>query len=236
MELDDQSMTMRKIKTGIPGLDKMLFGGLIENRPYLVIGGPGAGKSILAMQFLMVSVNRGENSLYVTLEEPYNEIRQNMSNFGWNTSKVRILDVSPEGSEEDIDAYNLDYLTKELKNELELKSHKRVVFDSTSTLRLLDESDFKARRRISSIMKMLADAKCTSLLICEGETDELHMESFLARGVVKLYTTTVSGEKIRAIGIEKMRGTAFDEHIRPFSITNEGIQVAADEIAFESFD
>jgi KaiC/GvpD/RAD55 family RecA-like ATPase len=62
------------------------------------------------------------------------------------------------------------------------------------------------------------------------------MESFLARGVIKLYTTTVSGEKVRAIGIEKMRGTAFDEHIRPFSISSSGIQVAADEIAFESFD
>ena len=73
-------------------------------------------------------------------------------------------------------------------------------------------------------------------MICEGETSDLPVESFLARGVIKLFTTTVSGEKIRAIGIQKMRGTAFDEHIRPFSITNTGIQVAADEIAFESFD
>ena len=58
--------TMRKIRTGIAGLDKMLHGGLIENRPYLVIGGPGAGKSILAMQFLMGSISRGENALYIT--------------------------------------------------------------------------------------------------------------------------------------------------------------------------
>jgi len=85
-------------------------------------------------------------------------------------------------------------------------------------------------------MKLLAGANCTSLLICEGDTRELTMESFLARGVIKLHTTTVSGEKIRAIGISKMRGTAFDEHIRPFSIGSSGIQVAADEIALESFD
>ena len=55
MESEDSQMMMRKIKTGTPGLDKMLQGGLIEGRPYLVIGGPGAGKSILAMQFIMVS-------------------------------------------------------------------------------------------------------------------------------------------------------------------------------------
>ncbi len=231
-----QGNIMRKIQSGIPGLDKMLHGGFIEGRPYLVIGGPGAGKSIFTMQFLMVAINRGENALYVTLEEPFNEIRQNMATFGWDTSKVRILDASPEGREKDMEDYSLDYLATELAHELDTKRHKRVAFDSTTTLRMLDQSDYMARRRILSIMKILANSNCTSLLICEGGTREIQMESFLARGVIKLYTTTVSGEKIRAIGIEKMRGTSFDEHIRPFSITNTGIQVAADEIAFESFD
>ncbi len=236
MELTSEENIMRKIKTGITGLDKMLNGGLIEGRPYLLIGGPGAGKSILAIQFLMVSVVRGESALYVTLDEPYNEIRQNMAAFGWNTSKIRILDLSPEGADRDEHGHGLDYLFDELREELKKQRHKRVAFDSTTTLRMLDESDLKARRRISSIMKLLANSNTTSLLICEGDTRELPVESFLARGVIKLYTSTVSGEKIRAIGIDKMRGTAFDEHIRPFSIGNSGIQVAADEIAFESFD
>ena len=236
MEQENSKLTMRKVKTGIQGLDKMLNGGLIEGRPYLVIGGPGAGKSILAIQFLMVSVNRGESALYVTLDEPFNEIRENMATFGWNTSRIRILDLSPEGQQEDKSTYGLDYLYEELKNEMNNQKHKRVAFDSTTTLRMLDESDFKARRRISSIMKLLANSHCTSLLICEADTTELPVESFLARGVIKLFTTNVSGEKVRALGIEKMRGTAFDEHIRPFSITNNGIQVAADEFVFESFE
>jgi KaiC/GvpD/RAD55 family RecA-like ATPase len=236
MEHDESDITMRKMRTGVQGLDKMLNGGLIEGRPYLIIGGPGAGKSILAVQFLMMSVSRGESSLYITLDEPYNEIRQNMATFGWNTSKIRILDLSPEGSFADTEGKDLDHLFDELKHELETQKHKRVAFDSTTTLRMLDETDFKARRRISSIMKLLAKSKATTLLICEADTKELPVESFLARGVIKLYTTTVSGEKIRAVGIDKMRGTAFDEHIRPFSISEKGIQVAADEIAFESFD
>jgi circadian clock protein KaiC len=236
MEQEDSNIVMRKIKTGIQGLDKMLNGGLIEGRPYLVLGGPGAGKSILGIQFLMVSVNRGESALYVTLDEPYNEIRQNMAAFGWNTSKIRILDLSPEGKDDDPGSFGLDYLFEELKHEMTSQRHKRVAFDSTTTLRMLDESDFKARRRISSIMKLLANSQCTSLLICEADTKELPVESFLARGVIKLYTTNVSGEKIRALGIDKMRGTAFDEHIRPFSITNQGISVAADEFVFESFE
>ena len=150
MEQVNNQENMRKVKTGIPGLDRMLNGGLIEGRPYLVIGGPGAGKSILAIQFLMVSVSNGESALYVTLDEPYNEIRQNMSAFGWDTTKVRILDLSPEGTGHDVEGYGLDYLFQELKHELDSQKHKRVAFDSTTTLRMLDESDFKARRRISS--------------------------------------------------------------------------------------
>jgi KaiC/GvpD/RAD55 family RecA-like ATPase len=227
---------MQKIPSGIPGLDKMLNGGIIAGRPYLVVGGPGAGKSIFTMQFLMIAISQGENALYVTLEEPFDEIRQNMATFGWDTRKVRILDASPEGRETDMEDWSLDYLAKELDNELDNKKHTRVAFDSTTTLRMLDQSDYMARRRILSIMRILANAKCTSLLICESVNKNLPMESFLARGVIKLYTTTVSGEKIRALGIEKMRGTSFDEHIRPFSITNTGIQVQSDEIAFESFD
>ena len=232
----EQNGELRKIRTGIPGLDKMLHGGLIEGRPYLVTGGPGAGKSIFVMQFLMQSIRKGEDSLYITLEEPYDEIRQNMAQFGWDTRPVRILDVSPEAhTKEGGDMYSLGYLEEELFQELQRRNHKRVGLDSTSTLRMLEEHPLGGRRRILSIMKMLTEMRCTSLIICETTDNTPSMESYLARGVIRLYTTTTAGEKIRAIGIEKMRGTSFDEHIRPFTITNEGISVAADEIAFETF-
>lgn len=232
----DEVQGLRKIRTGIPGLDKMLNGGLIENRPYLVTGGPGAGKSIFVMQFLMQSVRKGEDALYITLEEPYDEIRENMALFGWDTRPVRILDVSPEsGSKEGADMYNLSYLEEELRHELDRRNHKRVGLDSTSTLRMLEESTLGGRRRILSIMKLLTERECTSLIICETTDNSATMESYLARGVIRLYTTTTAGEKIRAIGIEKMRGTSFDEHIRPFTISDSGITVNSDEIAFETF-
>jgi predicted ATP-dependent serine protease len=96
MQDDEPVMTMRKTPSGIPGLDKMLNGGFIEGRPYLIIGGPGAGKSILTMQFLMVALNRGENALYVSLEEPYDEIRQRTTwlrnlNMSWKPRTINVL-------------------------------------------------------------------------------------------------------------------------------------------------
>jgi circadian clock protein KaiC len=57
----------RRAATGIPGLDEILCGGLIPQRLYLVDGNPGAGKTTLALQFLLEGVRAGEKCLYVTL-------------------------------------------------------------------------------------------------------------------------------------------------------------------------
>ena len=61
-------------KTGIPGLDDILAGGFIPNRLYLVEGDPGAGKTTLALQYLLEGVRQGEKVLYITLSETKEEL------------------------------------------------------------------------------------------------------------------------------------------------------------------
>ena len=65
-----------RLSTGTPGLDDVLGGGLPRDRPYLVQGLPGAGKTTLALRFLLEGVARGESALYVTLSETRAEIEQ----------------------------------------------------------------------------------------------------------------------------------------------------------------
>jgi circadian clock protein KaiC len=85
-------MIKEKVKTGIPGLDEMLDGGLIPGRPYVVSGTSGTGKSTVAMHFLLEGAQRGENVLYVCVDEPPNEVRANMSQYGWDLGKVYVFD------------------------------------------------------------------------------------------------------------------------------------------------
>jgi KaiC/GvpD/RAD55 family RecA-like ATPase len=85
-----------RVKTGIEGLDAMLHGGLIAQRPYLVVGGPGAGKTILGLQFLVEGAKQGEEGLFVTLDEPPKELIENCKAFGWNLKGIRILDAIPD--------------------------------------------------------------------------------------------------------------------------------------------
>jgi len=65
-------LLMKRVSTGIVGLDEMLGGGFPQERVILVRGGPGSGKTIFSLQFIVEGVKRGERGIYVTLEEPLN--------------------------------------------------------------------------------------------------------------------------------------------------------------------
>src|SRR5580658_1907030 len=64
----------RRARTGISGMDEILCGGLIAQRLYLIDGNPGAGKTTMALQFLLEGVRAGEKCLYVTLSETRQEL------------------------------------------------------------------------------------------------------------------------------------------------------------------
>jgi circadian clock protein KaiC len=85
-----------RVSVGSPTLDKMLGGGLVEGRPYLLTGPPSTGKSILAMRFLIEGLKLGEKVLYVTIDETPSEIKSFMQPFGWPIDSVVMLDAFPE--------------------------------------------------------------------------------------------------------------------------------------------
>src|SRR3989338_11682100 len=63
-----------KLKTGVPGLDEILKGGIVRKSAVLVSGGPGTGKTILAMQFLAEGARRGEAGMYILYDTEKEEL------------------------------------------------------------------------------------------------------------------------------------------------------------------
>ena len=84
-----------RVATGVPGLDRMLGGGLVAGRPYLVTGGTGSGKTLLGLTFLLEGLRRNEEVLLVAVDEPPSEIVENVRAFGWDLSAVQTLDANP---------------------------------------------------------------------------------------------------------------------------------------------
>ncbi len=234
---------MRRVKTGIVGLDKMLLGGLIAARPYVIGGPPGSGKTILGLHFLLQGIRDGINGLYISLSEPAPEIRDNMGAFGWDISKVRILDVTPEGgtgvwvlpSDGFLESmrFNIANLNSLISTEITVHRIGNIVIDSITALKELCERERDVRVDLLSLMNYLSENKCTSLLISESKGEIVDVESFLARGTIRLQTVFVEGKRKRSIVIEKMRGTGFDEQARPMKITERGIEVFPSESLLE---
>ncbi|MFH1835267.1 MAG: ATPase domain-containing protein [Methanobacteriota archaeon] len=234
---------MEKIPTGIPGLDDMLEGGLIRGRPYIVTGGPGAGKTILTMQFLMEGVRKKERGIFITLEENSNQIVQDMAEFGWDLRGIKLLDTyqDPESGAWQLKSesvmskpdFTLSNLINTIKSRISSYNPKRMVIDSLTSIRMLYDEDSNPRREILSLMNFLSRIDVTTLLTIESsDEDRPLMEEFLASGVVKMLKIKHEGETINAISIEKMRGSSFDKHTRPLKITDQGITVFPLETVF----
>jgi KaiC/GvpD/RAD55 family RecA-like ATPase len=190
-------MSGTKIGTGIPGMDKMLHGGFVPGRPYIVSGPPGAGKTILSVQFLRDGLEGGERCLFVALEEPPNELKINMRAFRWNLDDLDVLDANSDirrfeptplleiSTEEEPTKMRAlgdrirktpDFESKEvtvhslqqlLKTLLVKKGYERVVIDSMTALKYFCMREFEEAVTTQSFMRYLSESKVTSLLILE---------------------------------------------------------------------
>src|SRR5436853_2590053 len=69
--------SLAKVATGVDGFDELTGGGLPEGRPTLVCGGPGCGKTLFALQFLVHGATHGENGVFVTFEETEDDLLKN---------------------------------------------------------------------------------------------------------------------------------------------------------------
>ena len=77
-------------KTGVAGLDDILNGGLTRGNIFLLEGEPGAGKTTIALQFLMTGAAKGERCLYVTLSETERELRNGAASHGWRLNELAL--------------------------------------------------------------------------------------------------------------------------------------------------
>jgi KaiC/GvpD/RAD55 family RecA-like ATPase len=147
---------------------------------------------------------------------------------------IKIMDLSPEDLVHSGEPSFSVYIENELPRQLARIAPERVVLDSTTTIKALEKDPLDARRAVLSLMKLLSERKeagggidqITSLLISELEGERYPMETYLSRGVIRLHSSVVRGSRVRAIEVEKMRGTEFDEQMRPLRIGKGGIQVA----------
>jgi KaiC domain protein len=235
-----------KVKTGIPGFDELLFGGIPKRNIVLLSGGPGTGKSIFGQQYLYYGLQQGEPGVLVALEEHPVQVRRNMSHFGWEVRKYEeggqfaIVDAFTGGIGEA--AKREKYVVSSIDDVGELidvvraaikdVKAERAVIDSVSTLYITKPS--VARSILMQLKRVLSGLGATSILVSQVSVTERGFGGpgveHAADGIVRLDLDEINGELVRSLIVWKMRGTKHDMRRRPFEITDKGIVVHNDKV------
>lgn len=234
---------VERIKSGVPGFDELVEGGIPKGSSVLITGGSGTGKTIFAMEYIYEGARMGEPGLFVTLESNLKNVVWNMQSFQWdikalqdkNLMKIYRLHLMPskttEGFEEQIhsELTTIGRIVKEV-------GIQRLAIDSTTAFALWIKDMGLLRHVLFEFVDSLKELNCTTLLVSEtkgGKTDfsAFGIEEFVVDGVVALYFIPPN----RSVFIRKMRGTKHSQTVHPFNITEKGLEIRPkDEILWEA--
>ena len=224
-----------KAPTGIKGFDEITFGGIPRNRPTLVVGGIGSGKTFFSMQFILKGITDfNEPGVFMTFEEKANEILTNVSNLGYDLKKLIVdnkiylehLQIGQYEMQES-GKYNIDGLFVRIEEAIKRTGEKRIVFDSLDSLfsnldTTLLKSEFKR------LFFWLKEKNVTAVITAEsGFTyiTRLGLEENVADCVIELSNRIVNQIATRRLRILKYRGSNHANNEYPFIIDKNGLFV-----------
>jgi len=232
------------MSSGVAGLDDILGGGLTSGRLYLIEGTPGAGKTTLALQFLLAGAARGESVLHVTLSETESEMRGVALSHGWDLSGIHVREMLPSQEtlqpDEQYTMFHpseveLSETTHRILVDVEALKPTRVVFDSLSELRLLSGNSLRYRRQILALKQFFAGRACTVLLLDDltALQHDLQVQS-IAHAVIRLEQLNSDyGASRRRLMVVKYRGHNFRGGFHDYKIIEGGIIVYPRLVASE---
>ena len=239
--------TTNRTPTGISGLDEMVGGGFPQGRVLLILGEPGAGKTIFCSQYLFNGITKfEENGLFVSMDENRNHFDREMNQFGWNFDSAEkqgqfsFVDASPIRAipgEVKVGNLTIGRQNFSLPNLLELIRSKaqsidakRIVVDPVSLLMFQYPNETQRRTAMLDLVEGMSKTDTTCILSSElrriglqGRT--LQTEEYLVHGAILMQTILVGRTMERTIQVEKMRETKIDRQPRPYRITEKGIEV-----------
>ncbi|MBU5558003.1 MAG: KaiC domain-containing protein, partial [Candidatus Aenigmarchaeota archaeon] len=159
-----KSTNAERVTTGIIGLDKLIGGGLIKGSTTLVSGSAGTGKTIFCAQFIWEGLQKGENCMFITLEEKPEEIKNDVVAFGWDFEP---FEKRGKLFLEYRDPFEVTDIVAPLIDKIKANKIQRVAIDSTSTLGLYFNNPFEVRKQLFKLLMALKSTGTTAVLTAE---------------------------------------------------------------------
>ncbi len=241
---------MKKISTGIKGVDEILMGGIPEGKSILVSGNCGAGKTIFAAHFISEGLKNKETAVYISLEQEKQKLIADLEEIGliWgaaeknnklriiggNLAYVKMLKEKRKAQFEDV--------INEIKEVVEELQAKRVVIDSINLFLALFDNFAEQRTCFAQLNYELLQCGCTVIYTCEIPEQSPTLgwygfEEFVVDGVLLLQRNHEKelNKNRRFLEVIKMRGTNYKEGTFPCRITKNGMEVFKNDPSSEFF-
>lgn len=224
---------MEKVRTGMDGLDEMLFGGIPRGSTVVVMGSFGTGKTTFGLQFLNQGLAEGEKGIFISLEEDRESILADAEAHGWDLrsklegKQLEIVKLEPTDAK-----VTIQRIKSELPEFIKKFGASRIVFDSISLLNMLFDNDHDRRTNIFNLSQMVKRTGATLLMTAEVKDDNPFASrdgliEYVADGVISLRYLEMQSrnELMLSLRIIKMRRTEHSRKITPYSISNKGLEV-----------
>jgi circadian clock protein KaiC len=226
--------TVTKTLTGMQGFDEITGGGLPRERTTLVMGGPGCGKTVFALQTLVNAAHRSkEAGVFVAFEESTRRIVANAATFGWDLpalERKKLFFLDAQLTPDVVKAGEFDLAG--MLSVLEAKAHdikaKRIVFDGIDVLLSLLDDPVAERREMYRIRDWLSRTGLTGIItqkVGGGEDQRYGFLQFMVDCVVILRHQVIDGSVFRSLRVMKYRGSGFSGDEFPITLTAEGMQL-----------
>lgn len=227
--------SLAKVATGIDGFDEITGGGLPEGRPTLVCGGPGCGKTLFALQFLVHGAERGENGVFVSFEETEEDLLKNAASLGHDLpdlirrKRFALEYVRVERSEiEETGEYDLEGLFIRLDHALRSTRARRIVLDTIESLFAGLSNTGVLRAELRRLFAWLKGRGITAVITGERGTNTLTrqgLEEYVSDCVIFLDHRVNDEISTRRLRVVKYRGSSHGTNEYPFLIDRRGIAV-----------
>ena len=227
---------LAKAPTGIRGLDEITGGGLPQGRPTLICGGPGSGKTLLALTFLVNgALHFDEPGVLLTFEENVAELAADVASLGFDlpaliaASKLAVDYVRVERSEiEETGEYDLEGLFVRLEYAIRAVGAKRVVLDTIESLFAGLKNDGVLRSELRRLFRWLKERGVTAVITGErgeGLLTRQGLEEYVSDAVILLDHRVHDQVSTRRLRVVKYRGSHHGTNEYPFLIDADGVSV-----------
>ena len=226
---------VEKTPSGIAGFDQITGGGLPKGRATLVCGGPGSGKTIFAVEFLVRGAELGEPGVFLAFEESAEDLSRNVASLGFDLKRLQAekklavdyVHLAPNEIEE-AGGYSLDGLFVRLGHAIDSVGAKRVAIDTLEVLFSALKDTPTLRAETQRLFRFLKDRGVTAVVTAEAGEHSLTrqgLEEYVSDCVVSLGQTVFDQSATRFLRIVKYRGSSHGTNEYPFLIDDTGFSV-----------